>query len=120
MELLADRGRGGGKKSSPPKICHTHPTMMKLGTVIPCLKKSLKIYESRDTPLVFCCHQHFVIKNQQILLYQKLQIKIPFWHIISTFLKFFCESKHYFNKHGYNNVSKIGFSSASEIKNISK
>ena len=41
---------GGGL----PKICHTYPTMMKLGTVIPYLKKTPKIYESRDTPLEFC------------------------------------------------------------------
>ena len=34
-----------------PKICHTYPTMMKLGTVIPYLKKIQKIYESRDTPV---------------------------------------------------------------------
>ena len=34
-----------------PKICHTHPTMMKLGTVIPYLKKIPKIYESRESPL---------------------------------------------------------------------
>ena len=32
-----------------PKICHKYPTMMKLGTVIPYLKKIQKIYESRDT-----------------------------------------------------------------------
>ena len=31
------------------KICHTYPTMMKLGTVIPYLKKIQKIYELRDT-----------------------------------------------------------------------
>ena len=37
-----------------PKICHTYPTMMKLDTVIPYLKKIQKIYESRDTPLEFC------------------------------------------------------------------
>ena len=30
---------GEGKKASLPKICHTYPTMMKLGTVIPYLKK---------------------------------------------------------------------------------
>ena len=30
---------GGQTKMSPlPKICHTHPTMMNLGTVIPYLK----------------------------------------------------------------------------------
>ena len=45
--LLTD-GRG------LPKICHTYPTMMKLGTVIPYLKKIQKIYQSRDTPPEFC------------------------------------------------------------------
>ena len=46
---------GGGPKRPPlPKICHTYPTMMKLGTVIPYLKKIQKIYESRDTPPEFC------------------------------------------------------------------
>ena len=60
----------------PPvhKICHTYATMMKLGTVIPYLKKVKKIYESRDTPLEFCRHQHFFTGNQQILLYQEMQI----------------------------------------------
>ena len=47
-------GEGRGKKASLPKICHTYPTMMKLGTVIPYPKKILKIYESRDTPISFC------------------------------------------------------------------
>ena len=28
-------GEGGGKKTPLRKICHTYPTMMKLGTVIP-------------------------------------------------------------------------------------
>ena len=46
---------GWGQKSSPlPKICHTYPTVMKLGTVIPYPEKIQKIYESRDTPLEFC------------------------------------------------------------------
>ena len=44
-------GGGGGKKAN---LCHTYATMMKLGTVIPYLKKIQKIYESRDTPLEFC------------------------------------------------------------------
>ena len=52
-------GWGVGKESSLPKICHTYPTMMKLGTVIPYLKKIQKIYESRDTPPDFGWHQHF-------------------------------------------------------------
>ena len=49
-------GWGGEAKSPPPlpKICHTYPTMMKLGTVTPYLKKIQKIYEPRDTPPEFC------------------------------------------------------------------
>ena len=63
--------RMGGAKMSPlPKFFHTYPTIMKLGTVIPYQKKIQKIYESRDTLLEFCWHQHFFTWNQQILLYQ--------------------------------------------------
>ena len=48
-------GIGGVKKVPPlPKICHTYPTMMKLGAAIPYLKKIQKIYKSRVTPLEFC------------------------------------------------------------------
>ena len=42
--------RMGNKKTLLPKICHTYSTMMKLGTVIPYLKKIQKICKSRDTP----------------------------------------------------------------------
>ena len=59
--LLTD---GGCKKVPFPKICHTYPTMMKLGTVRPYLKKTEKIYESRDTTSEFCWHQHFFTWNQ--------------------------------------------------------
>ena len=44
---------GGGQKGPLPKICHTYPTMVKLGKVIPYLKEIHKIYESRETPLEF-------------------------------------------------------------------
>ena len=52
----AAHGWGGKQKDLPPlpKICHTYPTTMKLGTVIPYLKEIQKIYESRVTPLEFC------------------------------------------------------------------
>ena len=53
----AAHGWGGGVQKAPlpfPKICHTYPAMMKLGTVIPYPKKIQKKYESRDTPLEFC------------------------------------------------------------------
>ena len=55
------RMRGEGAKRPPSlksvthtKICHTYPTMMKIGTVISYLKKIQKIYEPRDTPSEFC------------------------------------------------------------------
>ena len=63
---------GGEQKGPPlPKICHTYPTMMKIGTFMPYPKKIQKIHESSDTPLEFCWHQHFFTGNQQILLYQE-------------------------------------------------
>ena len=68
------RMEGGLKRLPLPKICHTYPTMMKLGSIIPYPKKIQKIYESRDTPLEFCWHEHFFTGNQQILLYQEIQI----------------------------------------------
>ena len=36
-----------------PKICHTYPAMIKLGTVIPYPKKIQRKYKSRDIPLEF-------------------------------------------------------------------
>ena len=43
-----------GKKDPPSPKPATHPTMKKLGTVIPYLKKIQNIHKSRDTPLEFC------------------------------------------------------------------
>ena len=46
---------GWGPKSSPvPKICHTYPNAMKLGTVIPNLKTIRKMCKRRDTIFDFC------------------------------------------------------------------
>ena len=72
LGLLTDGG-GGGKKAPFPKICHTYPTMMQLGEVIPYLKKIRKVYEARDTILEFCWRQYFFTLNQQILRYQEMQ-----------------------------------------------
>ena len=52
----------------------TDPKIMELGTVILYLKKIKKKYKSRNTTLEFCWHQHFLIRNQQLLLYQEIQI----------------------------------------------
>ena len=58
--------------------CHTYSYPTKLGIVIPYLNKIQKIQKSRDTPLNFCWHQKFITGNQQLLLYQKIRIKIAF------------------------------------------
>ena len=46
-------GLDEGKVKRPlvQKICHTYPTMMKLGIIIPYPKKIQKIYELHDTTL---------------------------------------------------------------------
>ena len=111
----AGGGGGGVKKALPSVKSVKHILQWWNLAVIPCLKKSQKIYESRDTSLVLCWHQQFFTGNQQILLDQKIQIKIAFWHIISNSLNFFWVFKYFFYKHGHNfdDVSKIVFSSSS-------
>ena len=48
----AAHGWGGGKKAPISKICQTYPTMMKLGIVIPYLKRiqKIKIWITWHTP----------------------------------------------------------------------
>ena len=53
MVLFGAANRWGFKKAPLSKICHTYPTMIKLGIIIPYLKKIQKIYVSRYTPLEF-------------------------------------------------------------------
>ena len=47
-------GRGGAFWPQLIKIRYTYPAMMKLGTVIPYLRKIQKMYKSRDASLEFC------------------------------------------------------------------
>ena len=51
---VAHRWGRRGKKAPLPKIWLTYPAMMKLGTVIPCLKNIQRIY----TPSEFYWYQH--------------------------------------------------------------
>ena len=72
----AHKWEGGGKKAPLPKICHTYPTWMKLGTVIPYIsyKKIQKnIWITWNIAWVLLTWAIFT-RNQQILLYQKMQI----------------------------------------------
>ena len=50
----ANGWEGGGKKKPLFKICHTYPILMKLGMVIPYLKKIQETHKSCNTPLDFC------------------------------------------------------------------
>ena len=77
-------GDGTGPLS---KICLAYPTMLKLGIVRPYITEIQKVYEWRDTPLEFCWHQHFLTGNQQIFLYQEIEIYIAFWHIFENFFE---------------------------------
>ena len=80
----------GPNRPTLPKICHTYPTMMKLGTIIPYLKRIREIYGSRETCLEFCWHQQFFNGNQQILLYQEIMYRLHFETkllILLTFLE---------------------------------
>ena len=74
IQESCSRMEAGAKRSPLAKICHTYPAMMKLGTVIPYLRKIQKIYESRDTTICFCRHQHFFTRIHKILPYQEIQI----------------------------------------------
>ena len=88
IQESCSRMEAGAKRSRLAKICHTYPAMMKLGTIMPYLRKIQKIYESRDTTICFCRHQHFFTRNHKILPYQEIQILISFWCIISNSFNF--------------------------------
>ena len=109
---------GGAKKVTLPKMCHTYLAITKLDTVIPDLREIPKIYKSRDTSLKFCWYQYFLSGNQQILIYQIIQIVIAFWFITSDFLIFFWVFKDFFHKLVYNfdNISKNATLSLLKIK----
>ena len=62
----------GGVKS------YTHPTMMKLGTVIPYLKKIQKICESRDTPLTSAYISIFSPEISQFCYIKKYKYRLHF------------------------------------------
>ena len=68
--------------------------MMKLGVVIPYLKKIQKIYKSRDTPLELCWHQHFFYRRSFFYRIQRLAFKTQ----VLILLSFFWVFKGCFNK----------------------
>ena len=76
MGLFGDAHVWGWRQKGPlfPKKCHTYPTMMKLGTVVPYLKKIQQIYKYCYAHMSSAGISIFFIGNQQFLLYQEIQI----------------------------------------------
>ena len=70
------------------KIRHTNPAMMKLGTVIPYLRKFQKMHKSRDTPLGFCWHQHFLLEISKFCYIKKSTHRLDFDTKFQFFLTF--------------------------------
>ena len=73
LGLLTYKGVG---KAPLPKICHTYPTISKLGTVITYLKIQ-KTYKFCHTPLVLLTTA-LLTENQQLLLYHEIQMQFAF------------------------------------------
>ena len=68
---------GEGVKRPPlPEICHTYPTMMKLGTRIPYLKKIQKKYKSRDHTLCSADISNFLPEINNFCYMKKYRIRI--------------------------------------------
>ena len=57
-----------------PQICHTYPTVMKMGTLISYLKRLSNICEYCDALLEFYLHEPFLTRIHRIFLYQEMQI----------------------------------------------
>ena len=78
--------RGSGvKKDLLPNICHTYPTMMKVGTVIPFLKKIQKKYKLFGRPVEFYRHQHFSSEIGNFCYVKKYRYRL---HLIPILLHF--------------------------------
>ena len=64
--------------SSIPKICHTYPTIIKCGTVVPYLKKTQVINKSRDKLLEFADISNFSSKISKFCYIRKYRYRLHF------------------------------------------
>ena len=75
----AAHGWGGGAKKPPlPKICHRYPTMMKLGTVIPYLKKIKKYLNHVIQPLSSADISIFSLEISKFYYINKYRYRLHF------------------------------------------
>ena len=113
-----------GHKSLPPhpspltKIFYTYITMIKLGRVIPHLKKIQKMYNLSDKSLEFCWHQHFLLDITNFCCNGKYKNTEIFWYIFPNYFDFFWVFIGCFNWNNYNfdDAIKICYSMLLEIK----
>ena len=76
----AAHGWGEGQKDSNPlpKICHTYPVVMKLGTVIPYLKKIKKNMNHVTHPLISADISSFSLKIRKLCYIKKYRYRLHF------------------------------------------
>ena len=87
-------GEGGGPKTPPPppplpKTSHSYPTMMKLGTVKPYLKKPKKDMNHVTHPLSYADINIFSLEISRFCYIRKYTYRFAFWYIISNSFNFF-------------------------------
>ena len=82
-------GGGGAKRPPLVKNCHTCPTMMKLGTVIPYQKRSTKNMNHVTLPLDFADITNFSPEISKLFYMKKYMHRLHFdtkFLILLTFL----------------------------------
>ena len=113
----------GGKKVPPPLKSVTRLLQWcNLALFYLTLRRPKKYMNHVTHPLISADISIFSSKISRFLLYQKIQIQIPFWYITTNSFNFLWVFKYFFNKYGYNfvDVSKIGYSRPFSNKDIAK
>ena len=68
----------GGKKTPLPKICHTYPTKMKLGTAIPCVTRIQKYMNQVTQPLSSTDISIFSLEISKLCYMKKYRYRLHF------------------------------------------
>ena len=71
-------GGGGGKKAPLPKICHTYPTMMKLGSYALPQEDPIYIWITWHTPWVLLISPFFYLKINKFYYIKKYKYRLHF------------------------------------------
>ena len=99
----------GWGEVNPHKNTHIYPTMMKLGTVIPCLKKIEKHMNQVTHPVNSADIYHPEICKFSYIKKYRYRLHFDTWFLI--LITFFWVFKNFFNKHANNldDVSENGY-----------